>query len=88
MIIWYEEPERLDLQTILVSLSLDGVVTLSDAFIFVIDNPILTLFAASAGFPLLWSQKSGFPGLRFLLKIPFIPSKLACGCRAHIGYLL
>ena len=61
---------------------------LSDAFIFVVDNPILMLFAVSAGFPLFWSRKIGFSGLWFLVTIPFIPDKPGHGCRAHIGYSL
>ena len=73
MVIRLEEPERSDLRIIPVSLSLDGVVTLSDAFIFVIDNPIPMLLTASTGFLLFRSQKIGFSGLRVLLMIPFIP---------------
>ena len=40
MVIRLEELERLDLRIIPVSLSLEGVVMLSDTFIFVVDNPI------------------------------------------------
>ena len=88
MVIWLEEPERLDLRIIPVSLSLDGVVTLSNAFIFVVDNPIPMLFSVSMGFHLFRSRKIGFSGLRFLLTIPFIPGKPGRGCWVHIGYLL